>query len=94
MLTIKILNSNRARIEACTEPDTRIDYKYDLQQYSYHMHAGYECDIETGAVGGPLAPGCIYQVSGTWLNYTKTNPPQFTLAVTRALIMEPKNVQP
>lgn len=44
--------------------------------------------IETLALKMPLQVGRTYRVTGSWINYTRTNPPVFTLALTSAQLIE------
>jgi hypothetical protein len=88
MYTIQLTEPDKAVLQAITDNSSaQLHYYIGTAQAEFDLRPGYQFEIETLSLKEPLEVAKTYHVTGSWLNYTKANPPVFTLAITAAQLI-------
>lgn len=68
--------------------DNEIKFEFSTQtsapKINHSIVKGSIIDIDTEPIKHELFLGCVYDIEGSFMNYTKKNPPEITLVSTKA----------
>lgn len=89
MYTIEIIGANTAILKIIPEGQDKLGYSLpDCELHFFTLRKDHEILFEDHAIRQSLEPGSHYEVTGSWVNFTKKGDPEFTLCLTSAVLVK------